>query len=404
MRVALFTNNYVPFCGGVTISVETLRRGLEARGHEVWVLAPRFPGAVDDPPRVLRYPSIPATTYPDFPLAIPFARRLAARVRDLDVDVFHAHHPFLLGPAAARLARRLGRPLVFTYHTRYEKYAHYVPFSRAVVERAAVELSARFARRADAVIAPSARVRDELVRRGVGAPLAVIPTGVDLERFRPGERAAARRALGLSLDEPLLLYVGRLDREKSVERVLVAFDHVTGTLPRARLALVGQGKEAAHLRALAARLPSASRVRFLGARPHDALPVCYQPARPRAARGDGGTRPGRRRAGVRRAPADRSHAGRLRRGRRGLPPAVMAAPRAIRVSCRPEFAAPEGQGLLAADPRVRTLRRVLVSYPDVRYILPDRISLEPTADPRTLETVARFLERQQWLVTSVVVE
>src|SRR5207247_1210640 len=145
----------------------------------------------------------PATTYPDFPLAIPFARRLAARVRDLDVDVFHAHHPFLLGPAAARLARRLGRPLVFTYHTRYEKYAHYVPFSRAVVERAAVELSARFARRADAVIAPSARVRDELVRRGVGAP---------------------------------------------------------------------------PLRALAARLPSASRVRFLGARPHDALRVCYQAA------------------------------------------------------------------------------------------------------------------------------
>src|SRR5437870_4724949 len=105
MRVALFTNNYVPFCGGVTISVETLRRGLEARGHEVWVLAPRFPGAVDDPPRVLRYPSIPATTYPDFPLAIPFARRLAARVRDLDVDVFHAHHPFLLGPAAASIGR-----------------------------------------------------------------------------------------------------------------------------------------------------------------------------------------------------------------------------------------------------------------------------------------------------------
>ena len=60
--------------------------------------------------------------------------------------------------------------------------------------------------------------------------------------------------------------------------MLVAFDHVAGTLPRARLALVGQGKEAAHLRALAARLPSASRVRFLGARPHDALPVCYQAA------------------------------------------------------------------------------------------------------------------------------
>ncbi len=278
MRVALFTNNYLPFCGGVTISVETLRRGLEGRGHEAWVLAPRFPGAVDDCPRVLRYPSIPATTYPEFPLAIPWVPALAARVRALDVDVFHAHHPFLLGPAAARQARRLGRPLVFTYHTRYEKYAHYVPFSRAVVERGAIALSARFAARADAVIAPSAVVRDDLVRRGVRTPVAVVPTGVDLDAFRPGDRAAARRALGLALDDPLLLYVGRLVRETSVERVLLAFDHLAGTLPRARLALVGQGKEAASLRALAARLPSAPRIRFLGGRAHDTLPVCYQAA------------------------------------------------------------------------------------------------------------------------------
>jgi 1,2-diacylglycerol 3-alpha-glucosyltransferase len=278
MRVALYTNNYVPFCGGVTVSVETLRRGLEARGHEAWVLAPRFPGVVADPPRVLRYPSVPASTYPEFPLAIPFARRIAARVRDLDVDVFHAHHPFLLGPAAARLAHRQNRPLVFTYHTRYEKYAHYVPLSRTVVERAAVALSTRFARRADAVIAPSARVREELQRQGVRAPIAVVPTGVDLARFRPGERGAARRVLGLADDEPLCLYVGRLDREKSVDRVLRAFDHVVGTLPRARLALVGQGKEGASLRALAARLPCASRVVFFGARAHDTLAVCYQAA------------------------------------------------------------------------------------------------------------------------------
>ena len=118
MRVGLFTNNYLPFCGGVTVSVETLRRGLEARGHEAWVLAPRFPGAPDGGPRILRYPSIPAPTYPEFSLAVPYSRRLARQVRGLDFDVFHAHHPFLLGPAARRLARRQARPLVFTYHTR----------------------------------------------------------------------------------------------------------------------------------------------------------------------------------------------------------------------------------------------------------------------------------------------
>jgi hypothetical protein len=69
----------------------------------------------------------------------------------------------------------------------------------------------------------------------------------------------------------------------------------------------------------------------------------------------------------------------------------------------PHTAGPGHHGLLAWDPRVRTLLRVLVSYPEVRYILPDRISLDPGADPRTLETMARFLERQGWLVRRVSV-
>jgi 1,2-diacylglycerol 3-alpha-glucosyltransferase len=278
VRIALFTNNYLPFCGGVTISVETLRRGLEGRGHEVWVMAPRFRGVPDGDAGVLRYPSIPATTYPEFPLAIPYAPAVTARVRALDVDVFHAHHPFLLGPAAARLARRAGRPVVFTYHTRYEKYAHYVPLTRAVVETAAVRLSTRFAARVDAVIAPSVVVRDELKRRGVRAPVAVIPTGVDLAHFRPGDQQAARRALGLPAGDPVLLYVGRLDREKSVDRVLLAFEHVASTVPRARLLVVGHGKEAERLRRRAAALSAAGGVQFLGVRAHDRLPLCYQAA------------------------------------------------------------------------------------------------------------------------------
>jgi glycosyltransferase involved in cell wall biosynthesis len=277
VRVALFTNNYLPFCGGVTTSVETLRAGLVGRGHPTWIFAPRFRGAPADPDWVLRYPSIPAVTYPEFPLAIPFSRRIAGRVRALAFDVFHAHHPFLLGPAARRLARRLGRPLVFTYHTRYDKYAHYVPARRGLVEAAAVRLSTAFAARADAVIAPSAVIRDELRARGVTRPMAVIPTGVDLARFTPGNRRAARHELGLG-DEFVLLYVGRLDREKSVDRLLLAFDRIAGTLPTVRLVLVGHGTQAAELRRLAARLAAGDRATFLGVRPHALLPVWYRAA------------------------------------------------------------------------------------------------------------------------------
>ena len=82
----------------------------------------------------------------------------------------------------------------------------------------------------------------------------------------------------------------------------------------------------------------------------------------------------------------------------------MSDPRAIRVQCRREFALPDGQGLLTQDPRARTLRKVLVSYPEVRHIRPDRISLDASVDPKTIDTVVRFLERQQWLVAAVVVE
>jgi hypothetical protein len=82
----------------------------------------------------------------------------------------------------------------------------------------------------------------------------------------------------------------------------------------------------------------------------------------------------------------------------------MQGPRRIRVRFQPGRGAPSDKGLLDGDPRVRTLRRVLVTYPEVRHILPDRISFESTADPRLLETVARFLERQQWLVQGVDVE
>jgi hypothetical protein len=78
--------------------------------------------------------------------------------------------------------------------------------------------------------------------------------------------------------------------------------------------------------------------------------------------------------------------------------------RAIRVQCRREFALPEGQGLLTQDPRARTLRKVLVSYPEVRHIRPDRISLDASVDARTIDTVVRFLERQHWLVATVAVE
>lgn len=278
MRVGVFTNNYLPIRGGVTTSVETLADGLRALGHHVSIFAPRFSGHATDAPGVIRVPSIPALTYPEFALAVPGSPALARTVEQLGLDIFHAQHPFLLGGAARRLARRLGRPLVFTYHTHYEKYAHYVPLRRSLVERVAVSWSARFANRADLVIAPADAVRDTLRERGVTVPIGVVPTGVSLHRFSPGDQAGARATLGLPPADPILLYVGRLDREKSVELLLDAFPLVVEAIPRARFILVGQGTEASRLGARARAAPGGGRVSFVGGQPRAALPDYYRAA------------------------------------------------------------------------------------------------------------------------------
>ena len=162
MRVGLFTNNYLPFRGGVTTAVETLRVGLEARGHRAWVFAPAAQQPHPDPPFVFRYPSVPAPTYPGFSLPLPVSLRLGRTARALELDLIHVHHPFLLGVTGRRLARRQRRPLVFTYHTRYEKYAHYVPLPPRLVRRLAVRLACRFADSADLVVAPSDHVAETL--------------------------------------------------------------------------------------------------------------------------------------------------------------------------------------------------------------------------------------------------
>ncbi|HEY7139154.1 MAG TPA: glycosyltransferase family 4 protein [Methylomirabilota bacterium] len=276
LRIGLFTNNYFPMLGGVSTAVDTIRRDLEALGHEVVIVAPRMAGADDAGRRVIRVPAMPAPTYPDFALALPLGPRLTRRLRSLELDVFHAHHPFLLGASARRLARSAGRPFVFTYHTLYDRYAHYVPLPRPMVAKRAIRWSAKFADTADLVLAPSAFVARRLRTQGVWRPVEVLPTGVDLDRFRPGDGAAARAALRLEADDRVLLYVGRLDREKNLELLLDAVARVRA--PRLRLLLVGRGTQETNLRRAAASRGLADRVEFRGGSAPDALPAYYRAA------------------------------------------------------------------------------------------------------------------------------
>jgi len=272
VRVGFFTECYKPIVNGVVASIDALRDGLCARGVEVTTVAPHFPRFIDDDERdVVRIPSLPLPTQTAYRLCLPYLnaddRR---RVRGL--DIVHAHSPFVTGWMGASYARRHRIPLVFTYHTRLDAYAHYAPFDRGTTERAMSELTRRYANWADAVVVPTQAMEIRLRELGVRAPIAVVPSAIDVERFAGGRRSALVRArLGANDDAPLALVVSRLAMEKNVE---LALDALART-PDLRLAIVGEGPHRAALEERARRLGVDARVRFTGTLARERLPDVY---------------------------------------------------------------------------------------------------------------------------------
>jgi 1,2-diacylglycerol 3-alpha-glucosyltransferase len=274
MRIGLFTNNYRPLVNGLATSVETFALALRQAGHAVSVVAPRYPGLPPIEPDILRVPGLRAPTHHAYVLPLPRWPGVARTVTALRLDVFHAQHPYLIGPAAARWARRAGRPLVFTWHTHYERYAHYVPGPSRLVGLLALRRALRFANRADLVIAPTAALAADLKTRGVRAPIEAVPTGVSLpSTFGAEARFARRRALGIEPQGPVFLSVGRLAREKNQAFLLQAFRYVRRDLPCACLLLVGDGDDRPRLLRLASGLGLGGAVRFVGAVPHEQVNI-----------------------------------------------------------------------------------------------------------------------------------
>ena len=265
-----FTEIYAPVVNGVVASIDALCGGLRSAGVRTSIVAPHLAGETPDE-RVLRLPSLPLPTPTPYRLTLPLLE--GRRVRD--AGIVHAHSPFVTGSMAAALARRRGVPLVFTYHTRFEEYAHYAPFDRAFTRRVLVAVTRRYANRADAVIVPTAAMEQRLREIGVRTRIAVIPSGIDAASFAGGRRDAAFRAgLGAGEDAAVVLAVGRLGIEKDLELVLEALPYAPGML----LALVGDGPHRRDLEAKAASLGLGARVRFLGAVPRAELPRIYASA------------------------------------------------------------------------------------------------------------------------------
>lgn len=215
-----------------------------------------------------RYPLIPKVGMTVAPAllylwALPAARRLLASGYDFDLIDAHCFYPD--GVAAALIARRLGKPLTITARGTDINLipAHALP-RRQILWAAA---------QADGMITVCQALKDEMIALGVGGErISVLRNGVDLDLFRPQDRAALQARYGLA--GPTLISVGHLIERKAHDLVIEALPH----LPDFRLLIVGDGPEDTKLRALADRLGVAGRVDFLGRRPHEELPGLYAAA------------------------------------------------------------------------------------------------------------------------------
>ncbi len=248
-----------------------LVQGLRRLGAKPSLFAPAYPGYRDPEPDVYRLPSFRLPRYPDFPLLLPVQPGLLRQVRAIQPEVVHVHSPFTAGQLGLRAARALGVPVVFTHHTLYPEYVHYVPcVPRSFAAWAVRAHVVRFCNRCDAVIAPSRAVAELLEAQGVRSRIVVIPTaGLDLaaiDRIPASDRAV----LGIPRDRVLVLYAGRLAQEKNLNLLLEAF-HLASRGRNLHLLLVGDGPDR-HLLEHEARLKGIlDRVTFAGALPHEAV-------------------------------------------------------------------------------------------------------------------------------------
>ncbi|WKD51420.1 glycosyltransferase [Microbulbifer spongiae] len=216
MNIVMLTNTYLPHVGGVAHSIDAFSAEYRKRGHEVLVVAPEFPEKIPGEQHVLRIHAIQNFNGSDFSVALPFSPDLSERLDRFQPDIVHAHHPFLLGMTALRVARERELPLVFTHHTLYEHYTHYVPADSQVLKRFVIELATRYANLANLVLAPSLSIAKLLQQRGVQTPIAEVPTGVQLEQYADGDGGRVRRQLDIPESAFVVGHLGRLGQEKNL--------------------------------------------------------------------------------------------------------------------------------------------------------------------------------------------
>jgi glycosyltransferase involved in cell wall biosynthesis len=241
MNILMMTNTYLPHVGGVARSVEAFSRYYRQHGHRVLIIAPEFEQMPEHEKDVIRISAIQHFNGSDFSVVLPVPHFLGEKIDAFEPDIVHSHHPFLIGSTARLVANTYNIPLVFTHHTMYEQYSHYVHGDAETLKHFAVKLATSYANMCDQVFAPSESIATVLTERNVTAPIRVIATGVDLGEFAVGSGNGFKLMLGIPVDAFVVGHLGRLAPEKNLSFLSLAVQTFMKREPMAHFLLIGKG-------------------------------------------------------------------------------------------------------------------------------------------------------------------
>ncbi len=281
MKIAIFTETYLPYINGVVTHIKILKEGLEQLGHTVLVVTAdpdtRRHYLKDD---VLHCPAHRSQRLYGYGLASPVSRRRLKFIEDFDPDIIHVHQEFGIGLSGIMIAKIMKKPLVYTLHTMYDEYLYYVA-PRAllpVVKKISHRYSRAIANSATEITGPSKKCQEYLQNVGVTKMVNVVPNAVELDRFNPDKiskevKDELRRRYQIPEDATICCFVGRLGREKSVDVLLDYWAKTIRPEDKLHLIVIGDGPCIEELREQATALKISDMVTFAGKILHEDLPA-----------------------------------------------------------------------------------------------------------------------------------
>jgi len=281
MNIGIFSDTYSPQVNGVVSSILTLEKKLREQGHNVYIFTISHPQAEHDSPYVYRMASLPFIFLKDHRVGIIYSNKAVHKIKRLKLDLILSQTEFSVGIFARMVAKKLEIPIIHTYHTVYEDYMHYISKGVEFSPSIARKYSKSFCNHVDGVVAPTKKTEKLLKSYGVLKPIRIIPTGIDFAPFKPEnyskeEIAHLKEVFHIPSKDPIVLFVGRVAKEKSIDVLIKAMPLLLVKIPDAKLVIVGDGPFRLELEELARTLNVRDSVIFTGMQPWSSIGRMYQ--------------------------------------------------------------------------------------------------------------------------------